>query len=51
MVRGKGIPCTLVIFAEKVLPGSRRIGKLVAVALVAYGALVAAVPAALPTVM
>jgi predicted metal-binding membrane protein len=42
---------TLLIFAEKSLPGGRRIGQIAAVALVAYGALVLALPEALPTTM
>lgn len=42
---------TLLIFAEKSLPMGRHIGRAAAVALIAYGALVVLVPAALPTVM
>jgi predicted metal-binding membrane protein len=42
---------TLLIFAEKSLPAGRHIGKVTAVALMAYGTLVMFVPAALPTGM
>jgi predicted metal-binding membrane protein len=40
---------TALIFAEKALPLGRRIGQVAAVALLAYGSVVVAVPAALPT--
>lgn len=39
---------TALIFAEKVLPGGRRVARGAAIALIAYGALVVFVPAALP---
>ena len=42
---------TLLIFAEKSLPGGRRIGQLSAVALIAYGLLAVFVPQVLPTIM
>jgi predicted metal-binding membrane protein len=42
---------TALIFAEKALPLGRRIGQAAAGALVAYGVMVIAVPAALPTFM
>lgn len=42
---------TLLIFAEKSLPVGPRIGRIAAVALIVYGAVVLAVPAALPTMM
>ncbi|MBI1885274.1 MAG: DUF2182 domain-containing protein [Chloroflexi bacterium] len=42
---------TLLIFAEKSLPLGRQIGGLAAAGLVAYGALVIAVPDALPTML
>jgi predicted metal-binding membrane protein len=42
---------TLLIFAEKSLPVGRQLGQVAAVALIAYGALVAFVPTALPTMM
>ena len=42
---------TLLIFAEKSLPAGRQMGQLAALALIAYGALVLAVPDALPTMM
>ncbi len=42
---------TLLIFAEKSLPAGRQLGQAAAAALVAYGALVAVVPGALPTMM
>jgi hypothetical protein len=40
---------TLVVFAEKVLPWGRAVGRVVAVAMVVYGALVIARPMLLPT--
>lgn len=42
---------TLLIFAEKSLPLGRRIGQLVALALIAYGVLVMLMPSVLPTLM
>jgi predicted metal-binding membrane protein len=41
---------TLLIFAEKALPIGPRIAQVVAVVLIAYGALVMFLPASLPTV-
>ena len=41
----------LLIFAEKSLPSGHRVSRIAAVALLAYGALVVVVPAALPTTM
>ena len=48
---GAMVAITLLIFAEKSLPVGRQVAQLAAVALVAYGALVAFVPAVLPTMM
>jgi predicted metal-binding membrane protein len=42
---------TLLIFAEKVLPIGRQIGRIAAMALIAYGVLVVVVPTVLPTMM
>lgn len=42
---------TALIFAEKSLPAGRRIGHIVAAALIAYGVVVLFLPAALPTAM
>jgi predicted metal-binding membrane protein len=42
---------TVLIFAEKSLPMGRAVGRVAAVALVAYGLLVALVPGVLPTAM
>jgi predicted metal-binding membrane protein len=42
---------TLLIFAEKSLPGGRRISQVAAIALLAYGTLILFVPRALPTMM
>jgi predicted metal-binding membrane protein len=42
---------TLLIFAEKSLPGGRQLGQVAAVALISYGALLAFLPTALPTTM
>lgn len=42
---------SLLIFAEKSLPMGRQMGQMAALALIAYGALVVFVPAALPTMM
>lgn len=42
---------TALIFAEKSLPAGRRIGHVVAAALIAYGVVVLFLPAALPTAM
>ncbi len=43
------VAITILIFAEKTLPWGRRAARATAVALVAYGAVVVAVPQALPT--
>jgi predicted metal-binding membrane protein len=42
---------TLLIFAEKSLPLGRQMGQIAAAALIAYGAVVALLPGALPTTM
>ncbi len=46
-----GALVTLLILAEKSPPLGQRVGQLAALALIAYGALVSFVPAALPTTM
>lgn len=42
---------TLLVFAEKSLPGGRRMSEIVSAALIAYGALVVIMPRLLPTAM